>query len=59
MRSSSLLNAMLILLVIIAAAPALTFITVFAHEGGHGLLTVPAILLNGQMPDMPTEQSEH
>ncbi|MGC1120715.1 MAG: hypothetical protein WBA22_06440 [Candidatus Methanofastidiosia archaeon] len=58
MRSSSLFNATVILLVVIAAAPALTCITIFAHEGGHGLLIVPAILLNGQIPDMPTEQSE-
>jgi hypothetical protein len=59
MRSSSLINATVILVVVIAASPALTFITVFAHEGGHGLLIVPAILLNRQIPDMPTEQSEN
>lgn len=58
MKSSSLANSMVILVVVMAAAPALTCITVLAHEGGHGLLIVPAILLNGRMPDLPTEQSE-
>jgi hypothetical protein len=59
MKSNSLVNSMVILVVVMAAAPALTCITVLAHEGGHGLLIVPAILLNGQMPDLPTEQSEN
>jgi hypothetical protein len=59
MKSSSLVNGVVILAVVMAAAPALTCITVLAHEGGHGLLIVPAILLNGQLPDLPAEQSEN
>lgn len=47
-----------VLVMVTAAAPGLTFITVFAHEGGHGLLIVPAIILNGQIPDIPAEESE-
>lgn len=58
MKYNSFFNIVILVLAVLAAAPALTFITVFAHEGGHGLLIVPAIVLNGDMPDMPTEQSE-
>ena len=37
---------------VIVAAPPLTFVGIFAHEGGHGLLVVPAIVLNREIPEM-------
>ncbi len=41
----------LILLVVAAAlAIPLSFVNLFGHEGGHGLLVVPAILLNREVP---------
>jgi hypothetical protein len=35
--------------------PILTFITIFSHEGGHGIIVVPAIILNREIPKVPTE----
>jgi len=43
-----------IFFMVIIAAPPLTFVGIFAHEGGHGLLVVPAIVLNRKIPEMPT-----
>ena len=44
---------LLIFFTVIIAAPPLTFVGIFAHEGGHGLLVVPAIILNHEIPEMP------
>ncbi|MFX0124369.1 MAG: hypothetical protein ACFFAE_12075 [Candidatus Hodarchaeota archaeon] len=35
--------------------PILVFITMFSHEGGHGLIVVPAIMLNREIPELPIE----
>ncbi|MFX0185136.1 MAG: hypothetical protein ACFE95_18800 [Candidatus Hodarchaeota archaeon] len=33
----------------------LTFITMFSNEGGHGMIIVPAIILNREIPEVPIE----
>jgi len=35
--------------------PILTFVTMFSHEGGHGIIVVPAIILNREIPKVPIE----
>lgn len=35
--------------------PILAFITMFSHEGGHGVIVVPAIIFNREIPDIPVE----
>jgi len=42
---------LLMFLIVIIAAPPLTFVGIFAHQGGHGLLIVPAIILNRHIPE--------
>jgi len=48
---------LLMFLIVIIASPPLTFVGVLAHEGGHGLLIVPAIILNRQIPKVPNEET--
>ena len=35
--------------------PILAFVTMFSHEGGHGIIVVPAIILNREIPNVPIE----
>jgi len=49
---------LLIFFIVIIVAPFLCFISIFAHEGGHGLLVVPAIILNREIPEMPTVEED-
>jgi len=39
----------------LAVVPFLVFISMCAHEGGHGLIVVPAIILNMEIPEVPSE----
>lgn len=45
---------LLIFFIVIIVAPFLCSVSIFAHEGGHGILVVPAIILNREIPEMPT-----
>ena len=46
MNKDNLLLLGLVVCITFAVVPILSFVTVFAHEGGHGLLIVPAFILN-------------
>ena len=46
LKKDNLLLLGLVVCITFAVVPILSFITVFAHERGHGLLIVPAIILN-------------
>lgn len=52
-----LLEALLEIFVVIVSVPFLAFISMFAHEGGHGLFIVPAIIINGEIPEIPSTGS--
>ncbi|MFX1284694.1 MAG: hypothetical protein ACFFB5_13630 [Promethearchaeota archaeon] len=40
---------------LIMILPILAFVTMFSHEGGHGIIVVPAIILNREIPKVPVE----
>ena len=40
---------------LIMILPILAFVTMFSHEGGHGIIVVPAIILNREIPKLPIE----
>ena len=56
LKKDNLLLLGLVVCTTFAVVPILSFITVFAHEGGHGLLIVPAIILNREIPVMPMSE---
>jgi len=58
LRKRNIKTLLLMFLIVIIAAPPLTFVGIFAHEGGHGLLVVPAIILNREIPEMPNMEGE-
>ena len=57
-RERSVKTLLLMFLIVIIAATPLTFVGIFAHEGGHGLLVVPAIILNREIPETPSVEGE-
>ncbi len=42
-----------IFVIALIVSSVLLFVDILAHEGGHGLLVVPAIILNGAVPESP------
>ncbi|MFX1255296.1 MAG: hypothetical protein ACFFCZ_27085 [Promethearchaeota archaeon] len=57
MKKLSLDNLKVLIIVsctLLVSVPFLAFICMFAHEGGHGIIIVPAILLNGEIPEVPS-----
>jgi len=48
----------LIFFIVIIVAPFLCSVSIFAHEGGHGVLVVPAIILNREIPNMEEDVTE-
>jgi len=42
---------LLMFLIVIVAAPPLTLVSFFAHQGGHAFFIVPAIVLNRHIPE--------
>lgn len=53
MKKDNFLLLGLVVCTTFAVVPILSFITAFAHERGHGILIVPAIILNREIPVMP------
>ncbi|MFX0151735.1 MAG: hypothetical protein ACFFAJ_13185, partial [Candidatus Hodarchaeota archaeon] len=51
----SIKGLILIFCMTILVVPFLVFICMFAHEGGHGIIIVPAIILNMEIPEVPSE----
>jgi hypothetical protein len=58
LRKRNIKTLLLIFLIVIIAATPLTFVSIFAHEGSHGLLVVPAIILNREIPEMSNMEGE-
>ncbi|MFX0085567.1 MAG: hypothetical protein ACFFAU_07830 [Candidatus Hodarchaeota archaeon] len=53
--TTNLLELLFISSTLFMVLPILVFITMFSHEGGHGIIVVPAIILNREIPEVPTE----
>ncbi|NHJ02321.1 MAG: hypothetical protein EAX86_09320 [Candidatus Heimdallarchaeota archaeon] len=51
----SYFSLLLIFFMLLPIVPLIAFINMFAHEGGHGLVIVPAIIINQEIPGVPTE----
>ncbi|MBE3519266.1 MAG: hypothetical protein IMW97_03065 [Firmicutes bacterium] len=45
-----------VFLVAFVASVPLNFLLIFTHEGGHGLLILPAIILNRGLPETPSQE---